>query len=404
MTIITDILTWKTARQLGMALIMACACCGMSSCSVMEDAPEREDSKVPAEGVLSAGFTITLSSNADAARSRVPGYLGDGYDAGEGFENFVNLEDGDYRVMIYSHGDVSICLGEMTGVQINTTSETEFSKTYSIRGILNPEISDKIRAGEKLKIAFLANWHGHYENAVEGKSLADLSATQIKFNEEMTTLSEVNDIPLFGITNPIDFRFDENNFANIGKIHLLRAYAKVEVVAAEEGGVIDRVSLVRHFDRTATAPVVSTQDDYVHGDYNYDYTATPNVPADAGLRATSLPFVQVDDNRWVIYIPEYDNSRTPGERPEIKVHFAGYPDDDTLYFRDYRYTTGSYFNIMRNNWYRFTVKKSVYFYVMVNVMPYISVDLNPGFGFDELLPRLPVEGSQPDWIVVIPDE
>lgn len=403
MTIIPDILTWKAARRVGFALIVAATAYGLSSCSVMEDTPEDTATHIPGEGVLSAGFTVTLSSNVDAARSRVAGYLGDGYDAGEGYENYIDFEGGDFRVLVYSHGDVSTCLGEMAGIQVETMSETEYSKTYSIRGILSPEVSDRIRSGEQIKIAFLANWGGHYENAKTGKTLDELSATDINFDRTKTTLSAKNDIPLFGITNPITFVFDKNNFADIGMIHLLRAYAKVEIIADADGGVIDRVNLVRHFDRTATAPAVSIQDDYVRGSYDLDYTATPNVPSEATVQTVSLPFTQVDENRWVIYIPEYDNSRTPGERPEIKVHFAGYPDDDTLFFKYYGYNNGSYFNIMRNNWYRFKVRKSTYFYVMVNVMPYISVDLNPGFGFDELLPRLPVEGPQPDWIV-IPEE
>lgn len=394
----------KTTRRLRYALLLAIASAVASSCSVMEDEPERSKTDVPANGVLSAGFTITLSSNTDASRSRQPGFLGQGYDAGEGYENFIDIEGGDYRVLVYSDEEPSVCLGEMNGVQIQSTSRNDFSKTYDIRGILNPEVSDIVRSGKKIKFAFLANWKGNYRYAKPGFSLEDLTATQLAYSEDMTALSEINDIPMFGITNALSPKFDKDNFADIGKIHLLRAYAKVEIIAAPQGGVIDRVNLVRHFDSAASAPAVNCQDDYVHGSYSSDYTGTPNIPDNASLKTESLPFVQVDIDRWVIYIPEYDLSRTPGQKPEIKVHFEGYPDDDTLYFRFYGYNNNSYFNILRNNWYRFTVKKSVYFYVMVNVMPYISVDLNPGFGFDELLPRLPVEGPQPDWVVVPDDE
>lgn len=40
----------------------------------------------------------------------------------------------------------------------------------------------------------------------------------------------------------------------------------------------------------------------------------------------------------------------------------------------------------------------------VDVLPYAAVPLNPEFGFDELLPRPPVIGEQPPWIVIPGDE
>lgn len=398
-----DIFRFRTSGGRSVTVLVAAVLSViLTACSVQEDAPSVNTGSVPS-GTLSAGFTVTLSSNIDAGKGS-QGYLGEGYDKGEGFENYIDMDGGDYRVFVYTDdndGAASMCIGELAGIQITARETVESSKTYTIRGILDAEISRRVRAGEKIKFVFLANWHGSYENAGYGKTLDELARTKFDFTPDMTELSAEKNIPMFGITNPLQLTFDSDNYADIGVIHLLRAYAKVEVANADEGGIIDDVRLVYHFDSTAPAPDnVTRQDDYVHGNWNDDYTEAPTVPQGAGVNETALQFVQVADNRWIIYIPEFDISREATRKPEIKVHFSGYPDYDTLYFRYYGYNGNSYFNIMRNNWYRFTVKKSLYFYVMVNVMPYISVDLNPGFGYDDLLSRIPVAGAQPSWVIV----
>ena len=369
------------------AVILSAA---LSSCAVAEPEPEPGKHIVPS-GPLSAGFSVTLSSD-HSGSSRAPGFLGEGYEKGEGYENYIDIEGGDYRVVIYSHDETnpanSVCIGELAGIQILTEDIDEFAKKYTIRGILDAGTSGRIRQGDAVKFVFLANWHSRYQNATEGKTLDDLSQTQFGYNEDMTLLSAENRVPMFGITNPIHLQFDENNYADIGTIHLLRAYAKVEVVCADEGAVIDKVRLVRHYSLGTFAPAgVYTQDDYVHGSYDKDYTESPTIPSTAVVDATSLPFTKVDEKRWVIYVPEYDIERDPGVYPEIKIQFDGYPDEDVLYFQWYGTNSNNYFNILRNNWYRFTVRKSIYFSVKVDVMPYISVDLNPSFGFDQLLPK-----------------
>ena len=404
----------KQLRYITLCLLLAALSVGtMTSCSVLEEAPEQ--GAIP-QGTLHAGFTVTLSNGNEGSASRSEGFLGEGYDAGEGYENFIDLEGGDYRVVFYTHETtpdgnvVSECMGTMDGVLVERLSENEYSKTYRIRGVLPVDVSEYIRAGNHIKVAFLANWHNRYEMAREGLALSDLYNAQFDFSDDMTVLSADNRVPMFGITNPLLLSFDRDKFADVGMVHLLRAYAKVEVVANTQGAIIDYVTLTHHFDAGCMAPWgVDKQSDYVHGNYNDDYTASPNVPQTASVVDRRLPFVRIQEDgaedRWVIYIPEFDNSRSAfGVRPQIKIRFNGYDADDTLEFKFYGSENAGYFNIMRNNWYRFRVLKSSYFYVMVDVVPYISVDLNPGFGFDELLTRPPVVGERPWWVVIEEDE
>ncbi|MCM1052286.1 MAG: hypothetical protein NC349_10015 [Paenibacillus sp.] len=40
----------------------------------------------------------------------------------------------------------------------------------------------------------------------------------------------------------------------------------------------------------------------------------------------------------------------------------------------------------------------------VDVLPYTAVPLNPSFGFDELLPRPPVIGEIPPWVIITPED
>ena len=172
-------------------------------------------------------------------------------------------------------------------------------------------------------------------------------------------------------------------------LHLLRAYAKVEVYDADNSkDFISSVSLTRHSSRAYMAPHgVTHQDDYVKHKYDDDYVSTLTIPA-SSVNADPVTVRRAPSGSFIIYVPEFRNiGVSADERARLYVTYK----DGNSFYVDFKYyndppagfTKGDPFDIRRNYWYKFAVNRQDFELIMsVDVMPYGEVILEPSFGID----------------------
>lgn len=371
--------------RFGHALLLVCMLVGVTvvaGCSSDAELPPLIGK--PEARNYQAGLRLTVSDQAgDEAATRTP--AGD-YDRGAGYENYIDIENKDFRFLFFD-GDNRF-IDTLTVVSVLPVETTATSKTYEVLGNIGTSIKDR-----DLKVVVLANWRRQYPTdlRVGETTIADICGQTYDFSP--APLSAAHTIPLYGVKDFTEaLTWDVNNYTDLGRIHLLRAYAKVEVLTVEDAlWPIDDVKLVRYNKRGYCAPEgIYTQDAYVHGNYEADYVQTPHIPTGTGVEdAGELTFTRTADNRYVVYIPEYRNvGRDEAERSRIMVHFEG---SNLGYLPlEFKFYDGEHkdepFNILRNNWYRYTVNKvteeDVFPSVVVQVVPYAEVELEPEFGLD----------------------
>lgn len=366
-------------------MLWAAASLLLAGCSSAADEPAVSGGDA---AVIRAGFSITVSdtSGAQAASpsaSRAPGYLGEGYDKGEGYENYIDIAGGNFR--FYFFGDDDRLIAPMRVEAVLPTGATATSKTYWVSGDTRADIR-----GARVKVLALVNWPVYPDDASLRPgvtTIADLCAGEYAYDAAAMMPSADRLIPLFGIGALTELEFDINHNARLGTIHLLRAMAKVEVRLHPDCPIaIEWARIRRYNSRGCCAPAgVTAESDYVHGNYRDDYVATPTVPSGCETDGDVELVPSADGTSLVGYVPEYRNlaaggvARPEGERSVVMVRFKEDPDRDydVVEFKDYA-GSGAHFDILRNYWYRFTVSKSLT--PMVQMVPYNEVDLDPGFG------------------------
>lgn len=384
MTLLTRHTGFSARRLLATLPLAVAAAAFLSGCSAADEpAPDRIPGGNGSPEIFHTGFSITVSdtSGPGTGSSRAPGFLGDGYDTGDGYENYIDLPGENFR--FYFFDDANRLVAPIEVEAVLPTGQTETSKTYYVSG----ETAADIR-GARVKVVALANWP-EYPSAGElvpgATTIADLCLARYAFDPARMMPSRQNLIPLYGVTDLLTLDFDQLNHAEIGTIHLLRAFAKIEVLKNPETTIdIDSVFVVRYNDAGFCAPLgVNSQADYVHGSYDKDYVNTPHIPSGAE-RQGEIPMVKTESGSFVAYVPEYRNLAASGaERPKkeralLRVRFKGMTGAcDTVEFKFYSGDKG-HFDLLRNYWYRFTLSKELE--PMVQMVPYNEVDLEPDFG------------------------
>ncbi len=173
---------------------------------------------------------LRLTVSDTAAESRAPSTPEGGYDRGQGFENYIDISSLNFRFYFFDKENKFVAPLEVADVLPLESSES--SKTYVIHSFGMPE---KLQGD--VKVVALANWPAYpaEERLEAGKTMiSDIVGQTYDFDAAKMELSADNPVPLYGVTNAMTLSYNEDNVANIGTIHLLRAYAKVEVLLSEE--------------------------------------------------------------------------------------------------------------------------------------------------------------------------
>ncbi len=379
-----------------MKLMLAALMCNiglLTACSSGGDNPTPE---VVSVAEVSFMIEVGESFNSDERTTRATPE-GD-YDRGDGFENYIDIPGRDFRFYLINPTDDTFA-GMFDVTSILPVKSSQSSKTYQILGRFNA--NENIQA-KNIKILVLANWRHNYpsaESLTAGvTSLSDIisSAEAVyDFISADMELSENRPIPLFGVKSFPAVEYDASNFAILGRIHLLRAYAKIEVECPSDKWLMTSCVLSRYNTRGMRAPIgVKDEADYVKNDYDNDYVDRLSIPVNTPA-AENLPFRRIDQNHYLAYIPEYANTTATGElavdHSFISVSFKNSNFDRQ--FIDFKYyqnppegvAVNSPFDICRNYYYKFTIDKkdeNSDLTVIVDVVPYGEVKLDPIFGID----------------------
>ena len=363
-------------RDIYTHLLLTLTVLAMSSCG-----NNNEPAPLPLPGD-DAQIVLRLTVSDTSAGSRAPSTPEGGYDRGEGFENYIDISSLNFR--FYFFGTDNKYIAPLEVAQVVPLESMSSSKTYMVYSFGMKEVYR-----QPVKVVALANWPSYPDagQLVAGvTTIDDIVTRQYDFDASSMVLSADRPVPLYGVSDPMTLAYDADNTASIGTLHLLRAYAKVEVNLNPDCVFpIEWVKLSRHNSRGYCAPQgIYSQSQYVYNDYDRDYTHEPSVPVGAQTDS-ELPFIKVSDNRWLAYVPEYRNVGRPDtEKSAILIKFKGAETDvDRLYFATYDLTASPnvpsvHFDILRNVWYKFTVKKNSA--PLVQVVPYNEVDLGPLFG------------------------
>lgn len=350
--------------------------------------------EIPETGFCNVGLRLTLD---EIGGTKAPE---GSYDDGRStpYENYINVIDGDFRLMLFEATAPYRLVTEIKNIEITAVEADVYtSKTYILLG----QVPASVR-NASYKLLFVANWRGcdgEYPELVPGETTIDGLA-------EASTYGYVSGfrpgsgrgIPMFGIKDCENLEFKEDVFTDFGKLHLLRAMAKIEVRPSEYGLPIADAVMTRSNDAGLAVPrKIYSQTDYVKNSYIMDYLDTIHIPESTEV-TDDIPFFKQDDGSFVLYVPEYDNTSPSASATMSRIHLKFDASDgiDEIYFDgdvDFKYysaqaaldagkNVGDRFDVKRNHYYRYTVTKKVdlSMEIVVDVIPYSEVNLEPGFG------------------------
>ena len=291
------------------------------------DAPADDDTRV--------WLTFTLAVDQANGTAPTRATWGDNYDSYSGTARENHIDPDDVQVLIYSQKEENQYIA-----QVENLACIQAEGGYTYHGELAAP-ADRLQAGERYKIMVLANC-GDINNTTD---IPDLT-----FTEENTDY-----IPMWGVTTAT-LTLTPGLSQDLGQIDLLRAQAKIEVVlgdAPKTEYTITRITLNR---RNTTGYCLPGGWSTV--DKTTDLERESNTPASFRPYAsltTSLDYFAVADNQLsaVYYLPEYEKSDANPAQLTITLTKDGKAKDYTLDLKDY--TTGAYYDLVRNHIYRYTI-------------------------------------------------
>ena len=414
---------------LPLLLLPILAACSSDPALVEPDAPAAPS--IP-DGPIELGLVISLGDDNSAAPrlpSRAP--AGD-YHPGSGAENFIDIAARDFALYIFTAGTSADSPGRPAGSDARLVSRAEIteltpldgdynsSKTYTCRFRLdNPAAIFGADGRASFRLVMLANWRAwtlpsgtwaDYPILPEGASIDDLYAAAQSTRAYTPdspvgpTITRDTRIPLFGVQTYTSVDLLANGLTDLTEtLHLLRAFAKIEVAAAHPvdnygSKKITSVAVTRcHATFSALPSRVYDRAHYVRNSHALDYVDHVSIPLASPVaenlplqhtptpQFTAKPQTDTDGNgSWIIYLPEYDNTSEGAVASQLSVTFE---DGATflLDFKNYGQLTelpkDEPFDLRRNNWYIYTVNRRNHeITVEVDVQPYAECKMEVGVG------------------------
>ena len=320
------------------------------------------------ETTLSIGFRLPTRSLKSS----------EGYEVGATYENYIDVENNNYRIYFFTSDNKFIARFEPEGFVVTEGSD------YRDYGVLGKAPAALVNH-KNFKMVVLANWPQYGDDTMKtGETLlADIcDAGWGQFDRFSSfELGPERLIPFYGVHeyNNIEFKSGEATLLP-EPVTLLRAMAKVEVILKTNDHFnlsFSEVKIRRYNKKGYCAPKdVFSQDDYDHGgEWNSDYVSGLHLVVnsnDAEEKIQDFRFasqwMDTDGNKyekWIAYLLEYQNIdagdkyscievrldvQTSEDEPH-KVYFASY---DEIGKTDNNDNTKR-FDISRNNLYRFTI-------------------------------------------------
>ncbi len=360
------------------------------SCSHEADPPVMPD------GEMMVNITLRTSRAAD------------GYEDGAGWENYIDVPGGNYRIYFFtSDTDVNgggKYIGQLTPHDIVAIDGTDYTEYF----VLGKAPNGLLAHQKDFKVVVLANWPNY--PADNDLTVGTTTIADICTDESAVFNQSVDKMPFYGVHQYADsnreFKPDVAEILD-EPVTLLRALAKVEVVFDSANSDLNdfdgmdgsnvgikSVSMSRYNKKGYCAPLnVFSQVDYGQGtNWGADFLNDNQLHVVAGQieEQSELAFQKVSDangkNTWIAYIPEFDNKNAGEKYSYINLKFTFQEEDShNIYFANYTDGITSNdvnhrLNIERNNYYRFIVTVKGYFAVVVKTWDNVY---NNEFNFGE---------------------
>lgn len=309
----------------------------------------------------------------------------DGYEEGDAEENYVDVENGRYRICFFDMDNTLIARFEPYGFI------AEDGSGYTRYNVLG-KAPDELVGHDSFKIVVLANWPDFDEvDALLQSPREETAKTTIDDICNAGTYACIEDgildpdkkklMPFYGVHEYLDVTFTAGQATILGEpVTLLRAMAKVEVILeADSGADLSLASLkINRYNATGyCAPAgVYSEDDYDHkGNIKEDYVHSVHLvdgKNDEEQKELEFRFVNEWDEggshceKWMAYVPEYRNIGAGDSYSSIKARLNIQTEEGvshTVYFAEYvngHTDNGSRLDIERNNIYRFHMKCTGY--------------------------------------------
>lgn len=290
------------------------------------EAPAADDTRV--------WFTFTLAVDQANGTAPTRATWGDNYasDSGTARENHIDPDD--VQVLIYSTD------GNQYIAQVENLACIQAEGGYTYHGELTAS-AGQLQAGERYKIMVLANCGG-INNTNDIPNLT--------FTEGSTGY-----IPMWGVTTAT-LDLTPGLSQNLGQIDLLRAQAKIEVVLGDApkteytitGITLNRRNTTGYCLPGGWSTVAETKLLERESDTPASFRPYSSLASNAGNFT-----VAGNDQSAAYYLPEYEKSDANPAQLTITLTKDGKAKDYTLDLKDY--TTGAYYDLVRNHIYRYTI-------------------------------------------------
>lgn len=331
-----------------LAALLLGACNSIMDDEVCADRPS--DTTTPVQ----IGFTLTTGDVSSRA-------ITEGEEAGTGYENYIDIEGGDFRILLFDATDDTY-LTTFEPTSIRPTDNTEYPQTYYVEGELSETYDNNF------KLVVLANWGNYPELSATStiESVCNDAASIFTYTAPFTP-SATQRIPMYGVKLCTE-TLRPDLLTDLGQVDLLRAMAKIEVTCSAEGFKLSKVKLHRYNTSGYCAPTGVDEDTAT--DWKYEENAVCNhvthIPENS-VSTSELNFVIPTENGFIAYVPEFDNKTNTEERSYIEVSLIHTDDkspvnleETNIYFCLYDEENGTPtpntdFNIVRNHWYKYDI-------------------------------------------------
>ncbi len=321
----------------------------LSAChSIMDDevcADQPSDTTTPVQ----IGFTLTTGD----VSSRVT----EEPEAGTGYENYIDIEGGDFRILLFDATDDTY-LTTFEPTSIRPTDNTKYPQTYYVEGELSETYDNNF------KLVVLANWENYPELSAAStiESVCNDAASIFTYTAPFTP-SATQRIPMYGVKLCTE-TLRPDLLTDLGQVDLLRAMAKIQVTCNATDIVLTGATL--HYYNTSghCAPTNVYSNTATDWDWDNDEVChhAVHIPADVSS-ADNLSFTPTDEG-YIVYVPEFDNTdvttksfisvsleHTDGTEVNLdntNIYFGEYTDEGTL-------VENTGFDIVRNHYYKYTI-------------------------------------------------
>ena len=302
----------------------------------------------------------------------------EGYEVGETYENYIDIENNNYRIYFFTSDNKFIARFEPDGlVEIQGSDYRD----YSMLG----KAPAALAAHQNFKMVVLANWPQYGDDTIKAGEtlLADIcDAGWGQFDSFSSfELKPERLIPFYGVHEYNNIEFKSGELTLLPEpVTLLRAVAKVEIILKTDDYFdlsISEVKVRRYNKKGYCAPKdIFSQDDYDHGgEWSNDYVSGLHLVGNSNDTEEKIQnfrfasrWVGTDGNKyekWIAYLTEYQNidagdkyacievrlDAQTGEDEPYKVYFANYDESGKTDNKD----NTKRFDINRNILYRFTI-------------------------------------------------